>query len=64
VPYSAPPQWWTVCDRIAEELGAEANVIVTGGLGAEIAACCRRQTMYDGQLLLDGLRILYERNTK
>ncbi len=53
-----------MCDRIADELGVDAKVIVTGGLGAEIAACCRRETVYDGQLLLDGLRILYERNTK
>ncbi len=53
-----------MCDRIEAELGTEATVIVTGGLGQEIAACCRRKTIYDGQLLLDGLRILYERNTK
>ena len=53
-----------MCDRIEAELGYEAQVVVTGGLGAEIAACCRRETVYDGRLLLDGLRILYERNTK
>ena len=53
-----------MCDRIEQELGMPAQVIVTGGLGAEIAACCRRETTYDGRLLLDGLRILYERNTK
>ena len=53
-----------MCDRIEQELGMPAQVIVTGGLGAEIAACCRRETVYDGRLLLDGLRILYERNTK
>ena len=53
-----------MCDRIVKELGYDAQVIVTGGLGAEIAACCRRETVYDGRLLLDGLRILYARNTK
>lgn len=53
-----------MCDRIEEELGTAAKVIVTGGLGEEIATCCRRQTVYDGRLLLDGLRILYERNAK
>ena len=53
-----------MCDRIEQELGMPAQVIVTGGLGAEIAACCRRETVYDGRLLLDGLRILYERNAK
>lgn len=53
-----------MCDRIEQELGTTARVIVTGGLGQEIAACCRRETVYDSRLLLDGLRILYERNTK
>ncbi len=53
-----------MCDRIEAELSVAAKVVVTGGLGAEIAACCRRETIYDGHLLLDGLRILYERNTK
>ncbi|MBR2338688.1 MAG: type III pantothenate kinase [Clostridia bacterium] len=53
-----------MCDRIEAELGTTAKVIVTGGLGAEIAACCHRDTQYDSRLLLDGLRILYERNAK
>lgn len=53
-----------MCDRIEEELGISAKVIVTGGLGEEIAACCRRDLVYDARLLLDGLRLLYERNTK
>lgn len=53
-----------MCDRIEQELGTTARVVVTGGLGEEIAACCRRETVYDSRLLLDGLRILYERNTK
>ena len=52
-----------MCDRIEEELGTSAKIVVTGGLGSEIAACCRRETVYDAYLLLDGLRILYERNT-
>lgn len=51
-------------DRIEQELGTSATVIVTGGLGAEIAACCRREVLYDSTLLLDGLRLIYEKNQK
>ena len=51
-----------MCDRIEQELGAKATVIVTGGLGREIAAACRRETVYDNCLLLDGLRLIYDKN--
>lgn len=51
-----------MCDRIEEELGVTATVIVTGGLGKEIAAACRRETVYDDRLLLDGLRLIYDKN--
>ncbi|MBP3434989.1 MAG: type III pantothenate kinase [Clostridia bacterium] len=51
-----------MCDRIEQELGVKATVVVTGGLGREIAAACRRETVYDDRLLLDGLRLIYEKN--
>ncbi len=51
-----------MCDRIEAELGVKATVVVTGGLGKEIAAACRRDTVYDGRLLLDGLRLIYDKN--
>lgn len=51
-----------MCDRIEEELGVTATVIVTGGLGKEIAAACRRETVYDDRLLLDGLCLIYDKN--
>ncbi len=53
-----------MCDRIEQELGASATVVVTGGLGREIAAACRRETVYDSRLLLDGLRLIYNKNCK
>lgn len=49
-------------DRIEQELGTTATVVVTGGLGREIAGVCRRETVYDGRLLLDGLRFIYDKN--
>ncbi len=51
-----------MCDRIEQQLGTAATVVVTGGLGEEIAAHCRRDVVYDGRLLLDGLRLLYVKN--
>lgn len=50
--------------RIVEELGYDAPVVVTGGLGREIVPQCRTKVQYMGELLLDGLRIIYEKNKK
>jgi type III pantothenate kinase len=53
-----------MCDRIEAELGYPATVIATGGLGKEITPHCRRKILYDNNLLLEGLRIIYEKNKK
>lgn len=50
--------------RLMEELGYEAPVVVTGGLGREIAPQCRTRVEYVNELLLDGLRLIYEKNKK
>ena len=49
-------------DRIEEELGEEATVVATGGLSKEIIAHCHRHIIYNENLLLDGLREIYEKN--
>ena len=49
-------------DRIEEELGEKCTAVATGGLSARIVPHCRRAILTDGDLVLDGLRILYERN--
>ena len=51
-----------MCDRIEAELGMACTVIATGGLAKVIVPHCRRKVRLDEHLLLDGLRILYERN--
>ncbi|WP_101696438.1 type III pantothenate kinase [Clostridium minihomine] len=51
-----------MCDRIEEELGVRCKVIATGGLAREIVAYCKRDIIYSCNLLLEGLRILYEKN--
>lgn len=50
-------------DRVEEELGEPmAAVIGTGGLFGLIAPYCKRKMIREDNLMLDGLRILYERN--
>lgn len=50
--------------RIMAELGYEAPVILTGGLAREIAPQCRSQVAYVDELLLEGLRLIWEKNRK
>ena len=50
-------------DRFENELCEKAKtVVVTGGLGKVIAKNCSHDVVYDGNLLLDGLRIIYDKN--
>lgn len=48
-----------MAERYAEELGGDAEVIVTGGLSSVILPLCKGKYIFDGDLLLDGLRIIY-----
>ncbi len=50
--------------RIVAELGYDAPVVVTGGLGREISRHCTTAVTYVGDLLLDGLRLIWEKNRK
>ena len=51
-------------DRMEEELGQKTTVIATGGIAKFVIPMCRRSMIYDKDLLLKGLRILYENNKK
>ncbi|WP_085833006.1 type III pantothenate kinase [Clostridium merdae] len=51
-----------LCDRIEDELGVKCKVIATGGLSRDIISYCRRDIVYCCNLLLEGLRLLYEKN--
>ena len=50
--------------RFQQELGQPAKVVITGGLGAAIAKYCTVDAVVDRDLLLDGLRIVYQKNQK
>ena len=51
-------------DRIAEELGQEASVVATGGIAKYIIPYCKHEIAYEGDLLLKGLEIIYNKNKK
>ena len=50
--------------RTAEELGRPVTAVATGGLMALIHRFCRADLRYDADLMLEGLYILYKKNTK
>ena len=49
-------------DRIEDELGESATVVATGGLSKEIISYCKKDIIYNENLLLEGLRLIYEKN--
>ncbi|MDR1563473.1 MAG: type III pantothenate kinase [Oscillospiraceae bacterium] len=48
--------------RIEKELGSRVNVVATGGLAEEVIKHCSSEVIYDENLVLDGLRIIYCKN--
>lgn len=49
-------------EKIEEELGETPTVVATGGLSKEIISLCKRNIIYNENLLLEGLRVIYEKN--
>lgn len=50
-------------DRIEGELGQTATVVATGGLSTCVIPYCKREIIYDNDLLLKGLFLIYKKNT-
>lgn len=48
-------------ERMEDELGESATVIATGGLGGIVIPHCRREVIYEKNLLLNGLWELYQK---
>jgi type III pantothenate kinase len=51
-------------DRFEEELGKKTTVVATGGIAAKVIPHCRHEIIYDEDLLLKGLGIIYRKNVK
>ncbi len=51
-------------DRMEEELGYKTTVIATGGIAKFVTPLCRREMIYDKDLLVKGLAVLYRENRK
>lgn len=49
-------------DRITDEIGEQPTVVATGGLSKDIITHCKNDIIYNANLLLDGLREIYEKN--
>jgi len=53
-----------MAERIEKELGVSASLVATGGLAPIVVSnCCRNITLCEN-LLLDGLKIIYDKNKK
>ena len=50
--------------RMEEELGYQTKVIVTGGIAKFVVPMCRREMIYDKDLLVKGLATLYRENKR
>ena len=53
-----------IIERIEEELGEKATVIATGGLSQVVIPLCRHEITYDDDLLLKGLMLIWNKNSK
>ena len=51
-------------DRFEAELGKKATVVATGGIASKIIPYCTHEIVYDEDLLLKGLGIIYRKNVK
>ena len=51
-------------ERMEQELGYRTTVIATGSIARFIVPMCRREVIYDKDLLVKGLAALYRENTR
>lgn len=50
-------------ERIEDDLGQKATIVATGGLAGSIVPYCKKDIIFDDNLMLKGLFYLYKKNT-
>lgn len=53
-----------ICDKMEEELGYKCKIIATGGLADKVVKHCKKDIILCDELLLEGLKIIYNENKK
>ena len=53
-----------IMERVCAEVGGDVTRVATGGLASTIVPHCRSVELIDETLTLDGLRMIFERNTE
>ncbi len=53
-----------IIDRLERKLGSKTTVIATGGIARHIIPYCEHEIIYDEDLLLKGLWLIYSKNRK
>jgi type III pantothenate kinase len=48
---------------VMKEMGGDARVVSTGGLGPTVIEHCHRVELFEPTLTLQGLKLIFERNT-
>lgn len=51
-------------DRFEAQLGRKASLVATGGIACKIVPHCKHEIVYDENLLLRGLGIIYQKNKR
>ncbi len=54
-----------LCEKLEAELGDTVmTTVATGGLAKDLIKSCKRDIVYNAELILYGLKVLYEKNNK
>ncbi len=54
-----------LCEKLEAELGeGKMNAVATGGLAKDLIKSCKREIAFNGELVLHGLKVLYDKNRK
>lgn len=53
-----------IAERIEEEIGESVHIIATGGMAQDIVKYCKKSPQLCEHLLLEGLKLIYDKNKK